>query len=110
MYVLAPGALVSFNVTYLMECHPHSPFSKSVVDYSPIYLEEEKYSYKSFLWTFGCLAKYIYCKILTIEVTEIVRTVNCIIMGNTTSGSRSSVNYFTGMTTASARFLVVLQE
>ena len=26
-------------------------------------------------------------KILTIEITEIVRTVNCIIMGNTTSGS-----------------------
>ena len=39
----APVPLDSFNVTYLMECHPHSPTSNSVVDYGLIYLEEEKY-------------------------------------------------------------------
>ena len=93
---------------YLMECHPHSPTSKSVVDYSLIYLEEEN---KKVFMDFWLPCPYTFTvKILTIEITEIVRTVNCIIMGNTTSGSRSSVNYFTGMTTASARFLVVLQE
>ena len=61
---------------------------------------------KKVLWTFGCLSNI---HLLNTEII-IVRTVNCIIMGNTTSGSRSSVNYFTGMTTASARFLLVLQE
>ena len=44
--VLAPGALVSFNVTCLIECHPQSPTSNSVVDYILIYLEEKKHKLK----------------------------------------------------------------
>ena len=71
-YVLAPVPLDSFNVTYLMECHPHSPTSNSVVDYSPIYLHGRSID----IFLDGLLYTCIYHEILTMDITEILSTIN----------------------------------
>ena len=105
--MLAPVPLDSFNVTYLMECHPHSPTSNSVVDYSLIYLEEGSID----IFLDGLLYTCIYHEILTIDITEILKYYQPKCMGNTTSGcSGNIVNCFTATTIVSGSSIIVLQE
>ena len=70
-----------------MECHPHSPTSNSVVDNGPIYLGGGKVR----------ICKKCVDTVLPIHIyyensdTDILSTVNFIIVGNTTSGCSGSI-------------------
>ena len=73
---------------YLMECHPHSPTSHSVVDYGPIYLEEVStgYFFKSVdNRIFGCLAhnctmKFWHCWNLSTIIPSVWETLPLIVL------------------------------
>ena len=60
-----------------MECHPHSPTSHSVVDYTPTSLKGKRNKicryFKGFL---DALPIHIYHEILTLHITEILSTIN----------------------------------
>ena len=98
--MLVPGALLSFNVTCLIERHPHSPTSNSVVDYTLIYLRREEARIKTCRY-YGALPVHIYHEILTMDITEVL-SINYV--GNTTSGCSGNI------VTVSCSSTVVLQE